>query len=339
MRARGDTWFFSRLRWTLGAFLIYRIGCHIPLPGLSPEAALQFASVADAAFERVSIFALGVIPLFTIRMLIELAKTLSPALERWEGADPAHARLLRHLGFGAALLLAAAQAAAIAGQLEGVRGLVSEPGAGFRIGVVASLVGATAFLSWLADRMTARGLGDGFLLLLVAPALADLPWRIYSVFELWRQGGIGPGAMALAAAFLLVCVALLAAASRGANAASRDVWTPLLATVLAGYAMLPAALLIDHSITAIVLPRYGLGGAVHLPVLIALIALIAWRRERLPTAGAAGSVRSLAAVWIIVCAGAELLTGAADFPYPVGGVWLIVIVAAARSWREGGASA
>jgi SecY len=330
---RGDTGFFYRLRWTLGAWLLYRVGCHIPLPGLDPAALSQFASVADAAFERVSIFALGVIPLFTVRMLIELGKTLAPGFARWEAADARHALLLRHLGFGAALLLAGAQALAIADQLERVTGLVATPGVEFRLGVVASLVGATAFLSWLADRMMACGLGDGFLLLLVAPALADLPWRMLAMVDLWREGGLPAGAAALAAVFPLVSVALLVAA-RGAGEAFRDIWTPMLGTVLAGYAMLPAALLIDRSLTAIVLPRYGLGGAVHLVALIVLMALLAWRRDGLRGDSAGGPARALAAVWIIVCAGAELITGVAGLPATAGGVWLIVIVVAALSWRD-----
>jgi SecY len=168
---RDRTGFARSLAVTAAALVAYRLGMHIPLPGFSAKALQQ---VNGATLERISILALGITPFVTILIFAELLKVIAPGVRRWEQAE-AHNRIkLNRIVIGLSLLAAAAQASGLALALEDVTHLVDEPGTSFRLTCIATLVGGTAVVIWLADLITRHGLGSGTWLLLVAPWLADV---------------------------------------------------------------------------------------------------------------------------------------------------------------------
>jgi hypothetical protein len=173
-----------RLGITALALLIYRFGCHLPVPGLNPQ---LLPAIANS--ERCSIFALGVTPLFRALALAELLKILVPSVRRWEQAEVRNHYEFNKMVLVLALAVAVWQARDLAFRLEKVHlatgYLVPQPGPMFQIPYVVIVVAATAFLSWLADQMTRRGIGSGFWLLLIAPGFVDAPtWLARHVQEL-----------------------------------------------------------------------------------------------------------------------------------------------------------
>ncbi len=328
-RARGAG-SFDRFRLTLGVLVLYRLGCFIPVPGLNPDAVARLGAGSGLALERVSIMALGLVPLLTVWVLFELVKTFFPSLARWQAADKRHAALLSRMLLGCALLDAAFQGMAIATAMENLNGLVAEPGGSFRMEAAASLVAAVAALAWLADRLPLAGLGNGFWLLLTVPVLAALPSRAYAMIELTRSGAIGAGALALAGVFLVFSVAALVvgAATRDRRDLFADIWPSMLGAATAGVAMIAFALVFDHDLAAVASPRYGFGGGVHLATLATLIAFFAWARAR--NSGGA-SVWPVTLAQILVCVGGEWLTVRLGMPVELGGVWLVAVTAVALS--------
>ena len=213
LRDRGD--FARRLAVTAAALIVYRLGAHIPLPGLDPHAlscstgptarpssasrSWRSASTRLSAFSswpswRSSLFrrcGAG-----NTRM-----RAIATRLNRW----------LVLLAIGAAVV----QAHGYARALEGVTQLVTEPGVAFRIACVATLVAGTAFVIWLADLITRHGLGSGVWLLFVVPALADLPDRVGALAGLLAEGSISPPAVLAWAAPVVLAIAAHRAPSAG----------------------------------------------------------------------------------------------------------------------------
>jgi len=156
-------------RWavTLGGLAVYGLGSRLWLPGLDPEAAARLAFPVSSA--DLSIFAVGVRPILFGLAFVEMARVVLPPLARWAAGGPGRSELLWRTARVFALALAASQAMGIARAVEGLDGVAPSPGPMFRLGVVVTIVGATAFLIWLARVMTERGVGDGLMLLFAAP--------------------------------------------------------------------------------------------------------------------------------------------------------------------------
>jgi preprotein translocase subunit SecY len=323
-----------RLFVTLGALFIFRLGSSIPVFGLDLSALERFASYRGA-LDRVSIFALGVMPIFSVLMLLEMAKLVFPSLGLWETAKPRNAWRLQAYVFAAALVLAAFQALAVAKSLESVPGLVDEQG------VVATLVGATALLAWLADLATIYGMGNGFWLLLIAPSLDRAPRAAENGFTLWTQRGVGGFALIAAAGFIALSIALLVVATKThslptpapASPAAIDkspirddafahVWPPLLAVYVGGV------------LAVAVLHGAGGEGPAHPALIALLIASFTYMRNR-QAANRPGCAQrpvwTMALVQIFVCVGGELLTRRLGLPFTIDGSWLVLIVAVAMS--------
>ena len=189
LRDRGD--FARRLAVTAVALIIYRLGAHIPLPGLDPHALSLLYGVRRHSRRA---------------HLHRRARHL-PACQRPHPGRAGEARSFRRCGGGLAsdprnrdrlnrwIVLLAIGAAIVQGTgyaraLEGVTQLVTEPGVPFRIACMATLVAGTAFVIWLADLITRHGLGSGVWLLFVVPALADLPRRIAAIGGLLGEASI-----------------------------------------------------------------------------------------------------------------------------------------------------
>src|SRR5262249_24343637 len=140
----------QRIAVTLGVLAIYRLGCYLPMPGVDPAWLARFQGAAWATAERSSIFALGVTPIISALMLLEVARLLSSRFNAWAGASPANPRRVDRSVVAGSLLLAAGQAIGIAINLEQMSNVVAQPGLEFRLGLVATMVGSTALLAWLA---------------------------------------------------------------------------------------------------------------------------------------------------------------------------------------------
>ena len=238
----------KRLAVTLGALALYRLGLQIPLPGLSADAVSGVAAHDGEVPWRLSVFALGVRPLFEILFLFEIACLAFPPLRR---AAANHDR-----GFERGLLLCAAALAAFRGvvlafALEARPDFVEEPGVGFVVGIVATFVGATALMIWLCGRVQIAGIGDGFWVLLAAPIVASFNADARNLAAFARTGALSSGALAADLTFVALAVAALVAARLARTpspAPSADrraqlpeiLWPPILAYYLA--AALPGLL-------------------------------------------------------------------------------------------------
>ncbi len=129
-----DGVFYRRLGVTLAALAVFRLGSYLPVPGVAPEVVAEVARHGGNAIGRMSLFALGVMPLLNALILTELLKLAAPSVRRWEQA-PRNAGTFRYVVIGLALLLALAQGLGVARGLEGVTRLVAGAGAEFRVGL------------------------------------------------------------------------------------------------------------------------------------------------------------------------------------------------------------
>jgi len=196
----------SRIWFTLGALVIYRLGTYIPIPGIDP-AILQdlfsrnaggilgmFDMFSGGALGRMTIFALNIMPYISASIIIQLLTAVSPTLEalKKEG-ESGRKKLNQYTRFGT-VLLAAIQSYGIAVGLEGMRGgaqsAVIDPGLFFRLVTVVTLTSGTVFLMWLGEQITARGIGNGISLIIMSGIVANLPHALASTLELGRTGAI-----------------------------------------------------------------------------------------------------------------------------------------------------
>jgi hypothetical protein len=333
-----------RLGITAFALLVYRFGCHLPVPGLDPQFLLHLAKSSTTA-ERCSIFALGVTPLFSVLVLAELFKVLVPAARRWEQADLRNRYEFNRMVLVLALALAVWQARDMALGLEGsqfARGssqVVPEPGPMFRIPYIIIIVAATAFLAWLADQITCKGVGSGFWLLWIAPTLAGLPARTVQFATWLGQGEISTMQFLAGIAFVVLAIALISSAVE-ADGQRRPLaiwfWPPILAySVLKWLLDLNAFLRGPHSTPAWFAPGQP-AYLLSLGLLIAFFALLEARSLRLARARssdlemkvemAAVPVAIVAAVPIVFVMASELLKRQLGVPLLIGGEYMITIV-------------
>ena len=201
MNSAGMGGLFARLRFVLIALLIYRIGTHIPVPGIDPE---QLASLFDqnqgtilglanvfsgGALERMSILALGILPYISASIIMQLMTAVTPQLEQLKKEGEAGRRKIsqwtRYLTVVLALVQGTGMTVGLANQ-----GLTYVTGFSFYVTAVASLVTGAVFMMWLGEQITERGIGNGISLLIFAGIVAGLPAAIGQSLEQARQGEI-----------------------------------------------------------------------------------------------------------------------------------------------------
>jgi preprotein translocase subunit SecY len=317
---------------TLGAVLVLFIGSHIPFPGLSADLLQRIRF--GPSLGRLSIFALGVTPIIFGRAIVEIVRLFIPALGRW-ASQPDNDALLVRLGRILALVLAAFQGRGVAIALENMSGFADEPGLWFRIGIIATAVGATALLIWLTDIVTRRGFGDGLLIMLAAYLVARAPYTIAVWIELTRTGAVPTELPVIAAIFSIAAIVLLVAASRirgpglqGGSSRSLDVWPPILAMTVLG---------LLTALSAYLFGAAGLGSAatqtiLRMVALAALIGLFASLRARaLDAQDRPPNLLRATLVVIVVCVGAIPFSFAYQISSEDGGFAIVLIVAAALS--------
>jgi preprotein translocase subunit SecY len=191
-----------RLVFLLLALVVYRIGAHIPVPGIDPDQLRQlfdrqsggilnlFNMFSGGALSRFTVFALGIMPYISASIIMQLMTYVVPTLEQLKKEGEAGRRKITQYTRYGTLALAIFQSLSIAIALEGSPGLVISPGFGFRMTAVVSLVAGTMFLMWLGEQITERGLGNGISILIFAGIAAGLPSAMGGLFELIRTGAM-----------------------------------------------------------------------------------------------------------------------------------------------------
>jgi preprotein translocase subunit SecY len=206
-----------RLVFLLLALVVYRVGAHIPVPGIDPAQLQQlfngqqggilslFNMFSGGALSRFTVFALGIMPYISASIIMQLLTYVLPAFEQLKKEGEAGRRkITQYTRFGA-LGLALFQSLGIAMALEASAGLVIAPGFGFRMTAVVSLTAGTMFLMWLGEQITERGLGNGISIIIFAGIAAGLPGSVGGLLELVRTGAMGP----LVSIFILAVVVLV----------------------------------------------------------------------------------------------------------------------------------
>ena len=217
----------SRLWFVLGALVVFRLGAHIPVPGIDPAALKQlfdsqsggilgmFNMFSGGALSRFTVFALGIMPYISSSIIMQLATVVSPKLEQLKKEGEAGRRTITKYTRYGTLILATFQGLGIAIALEGQAGLVIDPGMAFRLTAVITLVSGTMFLMWLGEQITERGIGNGISIIIFAGIVAGLPRAIGGTLELARTGAFSiPLVIFLFVAILLV-TALVVFVERG----------------------------------------------------------------------------------------------------------------------------
>jgi preprotein translocase subunit SecY len=206
-----------RLTFLLLALLVYRIGAHVPVPGIDPTQLQQlfksqqggilglFNMFSGGALSRFTVFALGIMPYISASIIMQMMGYALPAIEALKKEGEAGRRKITQYTRYGTLVLALFQSFGIAVALEGTAGLVINPGMAFKLTTVVSLTAGTLFLMWLGEQITERGLGNGISIIIFGGIAAGLPGAIGGLAELIRTG-----AMSIPAAiFILALVGLV----------------------------------------------------------------------------------------------------------------------------------
>jgi preprotein translocase subunit SecY len=209
----------SRLWFVLGALVVYRLGSHIPVPGIDPTALKQlFDSQSDGilgmfnmfsggALSRFTVFALGIMPYISASIIMQLMSVVSPKMEQLKKEGEAGRRQITKYTRYGTVLLATFQALGIAIALEGQAGLVLDPGLAFRLTAVVTLVSGTMFLMWLGEQITERGIGNGISIIIFAGIVAGLPSAVGNTLDLANSGAFSIPLVV----FLFVAIVLVTA--------------------------------------------------------------------------------------------------------------------------------
>ena len=191
-----------RLVFLLLALVVYRIGAHIPVPGIDPAQLQQlfksqaggilslFNMFSGGALSRFTVFALGIMPYISASIIMQLLTYVVPTFEQLKKEGEAGRRKITQYTRYGTLGLALFQSLGIAVALESSAGLVISPGLGFRFTAVVTLTAGTMFLMWLGEQITERGLGNGISILIFGGIAAGLPSAIGGLLELVRTGAM-----------------------------------------------------------------------------------------------------------------------------------------------------
>jgi preprotein translocase subunit SecY len=207
----------KRLLFLVGALFVFRVGAHIPVPGIDPVKLAEyfqsqqggmlglFNMFSGGALSKFTIFALGVMPYISASIIMQLMTTVSPQLEALRKEGQSGQRKITQYTRYATVFLALFQATGISIFLETQPGLVVDPGLMFRFTTVVTLVTGTMFLMWLGEQVTERGLGNGISIIIFAGIAAGLPHAVAGLLELVRTGAMFPlTAVAIVAAIAAV---------------------------------------------------------------------------------------------------------------------------------------
>jgi len=213
----------KRLWFTVMALIVFRLGTFIPLPGIDPHILADifarnangilgmFNMFAGGALERMTIFALNIMPYISASIILQLGQSVVPSLAALKKEGEAGHRKITHYTKMLTVLITIIQGYGIAVGLEGMTGsaglsAVVNPGFVFKFTTVVSLVGGTMFIVWLGDQITSRGVGNGSSLIITVGIIANIPAALAQTFELGRVGSMSLGVMAMLFAMVLILI-------------------------------------------------------------------------------------------------------------------------------------
>ncbi len=207
---------WARVKFVLLAILVYRIGAHIPVPGINPDALARmfqqndgtilglFNMFSGGALERMSVLALGIMPYISASIIVQLMSIVSPQLEQLKKEGESGRRKISQYTRYLTVILALVQGVGMTVGLVS-QGVTFSTGFSFYLVAVVTLVTGAVFMMWLGEQITERGIGNGISILIFAGIVAGLPGAIVRAFESARQGDINI-LMLLAVAFLAVAI-------------------------------------------------------------------------------------------------------------------------------------
>ncbi|MBW4047530.1 MAG: preprotein translocase subunit SecY [Proteobacteria bacterium] len=192
----------KRLLFLLGALIVFRVGAHIPVPGINPQQLQQlfqnnsggilglFNMFSGGALSRFTVFALGIMPYISASIIMQLLTYVLPSMEALKKEGEAGRRKITQYTRYFTLVLAIFQSLGISVALSSAQGLVLDPGIGFKLTAVVSLTAGTMFLMWLGEQITERGLGNGISIIIFAGIASGLPTALGGLLELVRTGAM-----------------------------------------------------------------------------------------------------------------------------------------------------
>ncbi|KRA19819.1 MULTISPECIES: preprotein translocase subunit SecY [unclassified Lysobacter] len=222
----------QRLLFVVGALIVYRIGCYIPVPGVNPEAMLKlmesqkgtivdmFNMFSGGALHRFSLFALNVMPYISASIIVQLLVQIVPSLKAIQKEGESGRRKINQWSRMGAIPLAVFQAWGIAtalqagGASQGIP-VVYNPGPGFILTAVIALTAGTMFLMWIGEQVTERGIGNGVSLIIFAGIVAGLPAAVITMFTQINDGTMNPMTAIAVVAIVVVFTYLVVFVERG----------------------------------------------------------------------------------------------------------------------------
>jgi preprotein translocase subunit SecY len=217
----------QRLLFVFVALIIYRVGTFIPVPGVNPQALLQFmnsqqGTIVDVfnlftggALERFSLFALGVMPYISASIIMQLMSSSIPQLQQLKKEGSSGRQKITQYTRNFTVILAAVQAGGVAFALQGQTGVVLQSGFGFLFTAIVSLTAGTIFLMWLGEQITERGVGNGISLIIFAGIVAGLPRAVAGTLELVNTGQLSIPAVLIILTLVLAVIYFIVRVERG----------------------------------------------------------------------------------------------------------------------------
>jgi preprotein translocase subunit SecY len=217
----------QRLLFVFVALIIYRVGTFIPVPGVNPQALLQFmnsqqGTIVDVfnlftggALERFSLFALGVMPYISASIIMQLMSSAVPQLQQLKKEGSSGRQKITQYTRNFTVILAGIQAGGVAFALQGQSAVVLQPGFGFLFTAIVSLTAGTIFLMWLGEQITERGVGNGISLIIFAGIVAGLPRAIAGTLELVNTGQLSIPAVLIILTLVLAVIYFIVRVERG----------------------------------------------------------------------------------------------------------------------------
>jgi|TARA_B110000881_G_scaffold214957_1_gene228235 preprotein translocase subunit SecY len=209
----------SRIFFTIGILIVYRIGTYVPLAGIDPQALTQIMSDAQkgllgmfnvfsgGAVTRMAIFALGIMPYISSSIIIQLLTGVSDYFKNLKQQGEIGRKKITQLTRYGTVFIACLQGYGVSVGLENAGSLVLDPGLTFRITTTIALVAGTTFLMWLGEQITLRGVGNGISLIIFSGIVAEIPRALASTFELGRTGALS--ATLIVIIFILIILTVL----------------------------------------------------------------------------------------------------------------------------------
>jgi preprotein translocase subunit SecY len=216
----------KRVLFTLGLLAVYRVGCNIPTPGVNPEALLElmnqaqdtmlgfFNTFTGGSLAKAAVFALGIMPYITSSIILQLLTVVWPYLEKLsKEGELGRRKITQYTRYGT-LVVSIIQSTSIAFVVEGVQApggqsLVPNPGWGFRLMVIVTLTTGCAFVMWLGEQISERGIGNGISLIIFAGIVIGLPGAIVSTWVKLNTGELQALGVLLLIPFMLLVTAFI----------------------------------------------------------------------------------------------------------------------------------